>query len=84
MKKIVIVLGCVAALSATATVPASAQSTGPAAQQDTMSKDKMAKDAMKKDGMDTKGMAKDGMSKDEMSKMSKDGAPKADTVKKGN
>jgi pentapeptide MXKDX repeat protein len=75
LKKIAIVLGCVAALSATATVAASAQSTGPAAQQDTMSKDKMGKDAMKKDGMDTKGMAKDGMSKDEMSKMSKDGAP---------
>jgi pentapeptide MXKDX repeat protein len=84
MKKAILVATCVAALSAFTTVGASAQSTGPAAQQDTMSKDKMGKDGMKKDGMETTGMKKESM-KDGMSKdMSKDGSPKADTMKKGN
>jgi pentapeptide MXKDX repeat protein len=89
MKKAILVATCVAALSAFTTVGASAQTTGPAAQQDTMSKDKMGKDGMKKEGTETTGMKKEGMSKDGMSKdgmkdMSKDGSPKADTMKKGN
>jgi pentapeptide MXKDX repeat protein len=85
MKKAILVATCVAALSAFATVGASAQTTGPAAQQDTMSKDKMSKDGMKKEGTETTGMKKEGMSKDGMAKdMSKDGSPKADPMKKGN
>jgi pentapeptide MXKDX repeat protein len=88
MKKAILVATCVAALSAFSTIGASAQTTGPAAQ-DSMKKDDMAKDGMKKDGMETRGMSKDGMAKDGMSKdgmkkdMSKDGSPSADT-KKGN
>jgi pentapeptide MXKDX repeat protein len=91
MKKAILVATCVAALSTFTTVGAFAQSTGPAAQQDTMSKDKMGKEGgMKKEGMETTGMDKGGMSKEGMSKdgmskeMSKDGSPKADTMKKGN
>jgi pentapeptide MXKDX repeat protein len=84
MKKAILVATCVAALSAFATVGASAQTTGPAAQDNTMKKDDMSKDGMKKDGMmkkdETTGMKKEGMSKD----MSKDGSPKADAMKKGN
>jgi pentapeptide MXKDX repeat protein len=90
MKKAILVTACVAALSAFTTFGASAQSTGPAAQ-DTMKTNDMSKDGMKKDGsMETKGMSKDGMAKDGMSKdgmakdMSKDGSPKADPMKKGN
>jgi pentapeptide MXKDX repeat protein len=85
MKKAILVATCVAALSAFATVGASAQTTGPAAQDNTMKKDSMSKDGMKKDGMETTGMKKEGTSKEGMSKdMSKDGSPKADTMKKGN
>jgi pentapeptide MXKDX repeat protein len=86
MKKAILVAACVAALSAVTTVGASAQTTGPAAQDNTMKKDGMAKDGMmKKDGMETTGMKKEGMSKDGMAKdMSKDGSPKADPMKKGN
>ena len=92
MKKAILVATCVAALSTFSTVGAFAQtSTGPAAQHDNMTKDKMGKeDGMKKDGMGTTGMNKEGMSKDGMGKdgmskdMSKDGSPKADTMKKGN
>jgi pentapeptide MXKDX repeat protein len=88
MKKAVLIATCVAALSAYTTVGAFAQSsTGPAAQQDTMTKDKMGKEGMKKEGttgMHNDSMAKDRMTKDGMSKdMSKEGSPKADT-KKGN
>ena len=85
MKKAILVATCVAALSAFTTAGAFAQSsTGPAAQQDTMSKDKMGKDGMKKEGMGTTGMNNDTMSKDGMAKkdMSKDGSPSADTMKK--
>jgi pentapeptide MXKDX repeat protein len=86
MKKAILVATCVAALSVFTTVGASAQTTGPAAQDNTMKKDSMSKDGMaKKDGMETTGMKKEGMSKEGMSKeMSKDGSPKADTMKKGN
>ena len=42
----------------TATVGASAQTTGPAAQ-DNMKSNDMSKDGMKKNGMETRGMAKD-------------------------
>jgi pentapeptide MXKDX repeat protein len=87
MKKAILVTACVAALSAFTAVGASAQTTGPAAQDSTKTND-MSKDGMKKDGMETKGMAKDGMAKDGkdgMKKdMSKDGSPTADTMKKGN
>ena len=88
MKKAILVATCVAALSAFTAAGASAQTTGPAAQ-DTMKTNDMSKDGMKKDSMETKGMSKDGMakdtSKDGMAKdMSKDGSPKADTMKKGN
>jgi pentapeptide MXKDX repeat protein len=82
MKQAILVATCVAALSAFTTVGASAQTTGPAAQDNTMKKDSMSKDGMKKDGMETTGMKKEGM-KDGMSKdMSKDGSPSADTMKK--
>jgi pentapeptide MXKDX repeat protein len=74
MKKAILVATCIAALSAFTTVGASAQTTGPAAQ-DNMKKDDMSKDGMKKEG-ETKGMSKDDMSKD--------GSPTADTMKKGN
>ena len=85
MKKAILVAACVAALSAFTTVGASAQTTGPAAQDNTMKKDSMSKDGMKKDGMETTGMKKESTAKDGMSKdMSKDGTPKADTMKKGN
>jgi pentapeptide MXKDX repeat protein len=90
MKKAILVATCVAALSAFTTLGASAQTTGPAAQDNTMKKDSMSKDGMKKDGMETTGMKKEGMSNEGMSKegmskeMSKDGSPKADTMKKGN
>jgi pentapeptide MXKDX repeat protein len=61
MKKAILVATCIAALS---TAGAFAQSsTGPAAQQDTMSKDKMGKEGIKKDGMGTTGMNNDGMKK---------------------
>ena len=73
MKKAILVATCVAAVSAFTTLGASAQtSTGPAAQQDTMSKDKMKKDdGMKKDTMSKDSMKKDdGMKKDDA--MSKD------------
>jgi pentapeptide MXKDX repeat protein len=89
MKKTILVAACVAALSAFTAFGASAQTTGPAAQ-DSMKTNDMSKDGMKKDGMETKGMSKEGMAKDGMSKdgmakdMSKDGSPKADTMKKGN
>jgi pentapeptide MXKDX repeat protein len=85
MKKAILVATCVAALS-TFTVGAFAQSTGPAPQQDNTSKDKMDKNGMmKKEGTATTGMKSDGMAKDGMKKdMSKDGSPKADTMKKGN
>jgi pentapeptide MXKDX repeat protein len=89
MKKAILVTACVAALSAFTAIGASAQTTGPAAQ-DTMKTNDMSKDGMKKDSMETKGMSKDGMAKDGMSKdgmakdMSKDGTPKADPMKKGN
>ena len=85
MKKAILVATCVAALSAFTAVGASAQTTGPAAQ-DNMKKDGMSKDGMmKKESTETTGMKKEGMSKDGMSKeMSKDGSPKADTMKKGN
>ena len=87
MKKAILVTACVAALSAVTAIGASAQTTGPAAQDSMktkdMSKDGVSKDGMKKDGMETKGMAKDGMAKDSMSKdgmakdsMSKDGMKK--------
>ncbi|HEV7881238.1 hypothetical protein [Bradyrhizobium sp.] len=52
MKKAILVATCVAALSAFTTVGASAQTTGPAAQ-DTMKTNDMSKDGMKKDGMGT-------------------------------
>jgi pentapeptide MXKDX repeat protein len=86
MTKAILVATCVAALSAFTTVGASAQTTGPAAQDNTMKKDTMSKDGMmKKEGTETTGMKKDGMSKDGMAKdMSKDGSPKGDTMKKGN
>jgi pentapeptide MXKDX repeat protein len=59
MKKAILIATCVASLSAFTTVGALAQSsTGPAAQQDTISREKMMKNGMKKDGM-----AKDSMSK---------------------
>ena len=88
MKKAILVTACVAALSAFTTFGASAQTTGPAAQ-DSMKTNDMSKDGMKKDSTETKGMsngtAKDGMNKDGMAKdMSKDGSPKADPMKKGN
>jgi pentapeptide MXKDX repeat protein len=84
MKKAILVATCVAALSAFTTAGAFAQSsTGPAAQQDTMSKDKMDKDNMKKEGTGTTGMNNGTMNKDGMKKdMSKDGTPSADTMKK--
>jgi pentapeptide MXKDX repeat protein len=84
MKNAILVATCVAALSAFTTGAFAQSSTGPAAQQDTMSKDKMAKDGMKKEGMGTTGMNNDSMSKDGMAKkdMSKDGSPSADTMKK--
>lgn len=85
MKKAILVAACVAALSAFTAVGASAQSTGPAAQ-DTMKTNDMSKDGMKKDGMETKGMSNNGMAKDGMKdgkkEMSKDGSPSADTTKK--
>jgi pentapeptide MXKDX repeat protein len=86
MKKAILVATCVAALSAFTTVGASAQNTGPAAQDNTMKKDTMSKDGMmKKEGTETTGMKKEGMAKDGMAKdMSKDGSPKADPMKKGN
>jgi pentapeptide MXKDX repeat protein len=85
MKKAILVATCVAALSAFTTVGASAQATGPAAQDNTMKKDTMSKDGMKKESTETTGMKKEGMSKDGMAKdMSKDGSPKADPMKKGN
>jgi pentapeptide MXKDX repeat protein len=86
MTKAILVATCVAALSAFTTVGASAQTTGPAAQDNTMKKDTMSKDGMmKKEGTETTGMKKEGMSKDGMAKdMSKDGSPKGDTMKKGN
>jgi pentapeptide MXKDX repeat protein len=86
MKKAILVTACIAALSTFTAVGASAQTTGPAAQDNTMKKDTMSKDGMmKKEGTETTGMKKEGMSKDGMSKeMSKDGSPKADTMKKGN
>lgn len=49
MKKAILVTACVAALSAFTTFGASAQTTGPAAQ-DTMKTNDMSKDGMKKDG----------------------------------
>jgi pentapeptide MXKDX repeat protein len=83
MKKAILVAACVAAISAFATVGASAQSTGPAAQQDKMTKDKMGNDGMKKEGMGTTGMSNDAVNKDGMKKdMSKSGSPSADTMKK--
>jgi len=48
MKKTILVAACVAVLSAFATPGGLAQGTGPAPQQDTVSKDKMAKDGMKR------------------------------------
>jgi pentapeptide MXKDX repeat protein len=88
MKKAILVTACVAALSAFTAVGASAQTTGPAAQ-DGLKTNDMSKDGMKNNGTETRGMSKDGMAKDGMTKdgmakdMSKDGSPKADT-KKGN
>jgi pentapeptide MXKDX repeat protein len=83
MKKAILVATCVAALSAFTTTGAFAQSTGPAAQQDTMSKDKMGKESAKKEGVETTGMSNNAMKKDGMKKdMSKDGSPDADTMKK--
>jgi pentapeptide MXKDX repeat protein len=80
MIKAILIAAGVAALSIVTAFDASAQTTGPAAQQDTMAKDKMGKDKMGKHGMkkQTKGMSKDGMAKDGMSKdsMSKDGMKK--------
>ena len=63
----ILITACVTAISAFTAIGASAQTTGPAAQ-DNMSKDKMSKDGMKKDGMETTGMKKDGMAKDSMGK----------------
>jgi pentapeptide MXKDX repeat protein len=83
MKKAILVATCVAALSAFTTAGAFAQSTGPAAQQDNMTKDKMGNDGMKKEGMGTTGMNNDATNKGGMKKdMSKDGSPSADTMKK--
>jgi len=83
MKKAILVATCVAALSAFTTAGAFAQSSGPAAQQDTMSKDKMGKESAKKEGMETTGMSNNAVKKDGMKKdMSKDGSPGADTMKK--
>lgn len=89
MKKAILIATCVTALSAFTAVGASAQTTGPAAQDsmktDSMSKDKMGKDTtMKKERMGTTRMSNDTMSKDGMAKkdMSKDGSPNADTMKK--
>jgi pentapeptide MXKDX repeat protein len=78
MIKSILIATSVAAVSIVPAFDALAQTTGPAAQQETMSKDKMSKDGMKKSGMKTKGMAKDGMAKDSMAKdsMSKDGMKK--------
>jgi pentapeptide MXKDX repeat protein len=85
MKKAILVATCVAALSAFTTVGASAQTTGPAAQDNTMKKDDMSKNGMSKDGMKKEGTETTGMKKEGMSKeMSKDGSPKADPMKKGN
>jgi pentapeptide MXKDX repeat protein len=81
MKKTILVTACVAALSAFTAVGASAQTTGPAAQ-DTMKTNDMSKDGMKKDSMETKGMSKDGMAKDGKKEMSKDGSPSAEPMKK--
>jgi pentapeptide MXKDX repeat protein len=83
MKKAILVATCVAAISAFSTAGAFAQSTGPAPQQDNMSKDKMGKDGMKQ-GTTTTGMDKGGMSKEGMSKegMSKDSMKKDDGMKK--
>jgi pentapeptide MXKDX repeat protein len=88
MKKAILVATCVAALAAFTTAGAFAQSTGPAAQQDNMTKDKMGKDGMNKDGMKKEGMGTTGMNNEGMNKggmkkdMSKDGSPDADTTKK--
>jgi pentapeptide MXKDX repeat protein len=78
MNKSILIATSLAAFSIATAFGALAQTTGPAAQQDTMTKDKMSKDGMKKDGMETKGMSKDGMAKDSMAKdsMSKDGMKK--------
>jgi pentapeptide MXKDX repeat protein len=64
MKNTLLVTACVAALSAFTAFGASAQATGPAAQ-DGMKTNDMSNTGMKKDGMDTKGMAKDGIGHDE-------------------
>jgi pentapeptide MXKDX repeat protein len=83
MKKAILVATCVAALSAFTTAGAFAQSTGPAAQQDNMTKDKMGNDGMKKEGMKKEGMGTTGMNNDGMKKdMSKNGSPAADMKKK--
>jgi pentapeptide MXKDX repeat protein len=84
MKRTILVATCVAALSTFTALAASAQTTGPAAQDNSMKKDSMEKGGMKKDNMETKGMANDSMKKDSMNKkeMSKDGSPSADTMKK--
>jgi hypothetical protein len=63
MKKVMLVAICVAALSALNTVGASAQTTGPAAQDSTksnMSNDKMKDGMMKKEGTGTTGMNNQG------------------------
>jgi pentapeptide MXKDX repeat protein len=83
MKKAILVATCVVALSAFTTAGAFAQSTGPAAQQDNMTKDKMGNDGMKKEGMKKEDMGTTGMNNGGMKKdMSKTGSPSADTTKK--
>ena len=54
MKNTLLVTACVAAISAFTAFGASAQTTGPAAQ-DGMKTNDMSKDGMKKDGMETNG-----------------------------
>jgi pentapeptide MXKDX repeat protein len=77
MRKAILITACVAAISAFTTIAASAQVTGPAAQDNMKTNDTSS--GMNKGGTETKGMAKDGMAKDSMSSkegMKKDGMSK--------
>jgi pentapeptide MXKDX repeat protein len=89
MKKILIATAALTLMCGSAF----AQSTGPGAQGDNMTKPGMTNDSTSMDkgsmdkgkttGMSNDGMKKDGMSSDGMKKdMSKDGSPSGDTTKK--
>jgi pentapeptide MXKDX repeat protein len=81
MKKILIATAALTLMCGSAF----AQGTGPAGQQDNMTKPGMTNSSTDKGAMTngTTGMSNDGMKKDGMKKdMSKDGAPSADTMKK--